>query len=61
MEELGSYEALLMGDEPGGRIWWPEGHSHATHASALWEQLPKKDTRVITHRSSVARVLASGG
>ena len=61
MEEPGSYEALSMGDEPGGRIRWPEGHSHAIHASALWEQLPKKDTRVTIHGSSVARVLASGG
>ena len=29
MEELGSYEALLKGDELGGRIWWLEGHSCA--------------------------------
>ena len=49
MDDLGSYEALLAGDKPSGRIRWPKG------------QLLEKYTRVTAHESSVAKVLASGG
>ena len=61
MENSGSYEALLSGDEPGGRIRWPEGHSCATHALAREGQLSEKDMRVTGHGSLVIRVLASSG
>ena len=34
MEELGSYKALSVGDDPSGRSRWLEGLSHATHVPA---------------------------
>ena len=56
MVDPGSYEALLAGDEPGGRIRWSE-----THASACEGQLLAKDMRVTLRGSLVVGVLASGG
>ena len=43
MVDPGSYEALKAGDEPSGRIRWPEGDSRATHVSTHEWQLLEKD------------------
>ena len=61
MEELGIYDALSVGDEPGSGIWWLEGYSRATHALVREGQLPEKDTFVTVCGSLIAGVLAFGG
>ena len=61
MEELGSYEALSIGDESGGRSQWSGGHSSATHAPTRGGQVQEKDTRITTRGSSIVGVLAFDG